>query len=255
MRVVCVANQKGGCAKTTTVVNLAAALAERGFRVLVIDLDPQLNATIWLGLDVRLPGVDQLFEPGVLLSNLVQMTNISNLWAIAGSKKLAHLEKQLAGEVVAESILKQRFSGMDFAAYDFVLFDTPPTLGLVTLNAMVASEYLLVPVSTHVLSLHGVAQLLEKYKSVETLLNPRLKILGYLPSRVDSRTRHSQEVLQILKDRFGSLVFNSFISENIKLAEAPSFSMPILSYKPKSKASEDFRMLVNEVLERTSMEE
>lgn len=250
MPVVCVANQKGGCAKTTTVVNLAAALAEKGKRILVIDLDPQLNTTIWLGLDQSRLGIDRVFENEAMLDELCVATCVPQVMAIPGSKKLAHLEKQLAGEVVAESILKQRFSGLDTSRFDFVLIDTPPTLGLVTLNAMVASSFLLLPVSTHVLSLHGVAQLLDRFKSVQSLLNPQIKILGFLASRVDGRTRHSKEVLQILRDRFGEQVFDTFISENIRLAEAPSFCKSILSYKSNSKASLEFRNLADEILKR-----
>lgn len=250
MQVVCVANQKGGCAKTTTVINLAAALAERGLRVLVIDLDPQLNSTIWLGLEQSGACIDRAFDKSSTLDELCVSTSIPNVSAIPGSKRLAHLEKQLAEEILAESVLKQRFCNLNSSVFDFVLIDTPPTLGLVTLNAMVSSSYLLVPVSTHVLSLHGVAQLLDRFKSIQSLLNPELSILGFLASRFDGRTRHSQEVLQLLKDRFGDKVFETFISENIRLAEAPSFCKSILSYKPKSKASGEFRMLSDEVLKR-----
>jgi chromosome partitioning protein len=249
---IAVANQKGGCAKTTTAVNLAAALAELKQKVLLIDLDPQANASQWLGAANDERGVFELFTTKVLASGLLVETNTKGLTLLAGSRSLASIEKSLAGELAVETRLKRRLTALNGLEFDFVLIDTPPTLGLMTLNALCAAEQVLIPVTTHVMTLSGVAQLMQTFEDVKEVLNPELSLLGLLPCRVDQRTRHSKEIIDALIERFGQQVLVARIRENIRLAEAPSFRQTILQYQPNSNVSEDFRALAREVISHQS---
>ena len=251
MKTIAVANQKGGCAKTTTVVNLAACLAELGRKVLVIDLDSQANATHWLGVDSDSNGAMKLLTTKEPLDRLISPTNLDGVHLIAASREIAHFEKAVAGEIAVESRLKRRLAGLDAKKWDFVLIDTPPTLGLITLNALSAAQELIVPVTTHVLSLSGVAQLVATLDEVKEVLNPSLNILGFVACRVDSRTRHSKEILELLTNQFGDKVLKSMIRESIRLAEAPSFQLSINQYGSKSSAADDYRALAAEVLSLT----
>lgn len=251
MKIIAVANQKGGCAKTTTVVNLAAALADKGLKVLVIDLDPQANASQWLGIQSDSKGSFHAFTTKDDINTLIFDSGVKNLKIMPASRELAYLEKVLAGEFATESRLKRRLSSLAPSEWDFVLIDTPPTLGLITLNALNVAHELLVPVTTHVMTLSGVAQLMKTFEEVRELLNPDLNLLGFLPSRVDLRTRHAQDILGALTDSFGEKVFKAMIHESIRLAEAPSFQQSILQYKPSSSSSDDYRTLALELIQRT----
>ena len=182
---IAVANQKGGCAKTTTAVNLAAALAELKQKVLLIDLDPQANASQWLGADNDARGVFELFTTKVAANSLLVDSNTEGLSLLAGSRSLASIEKSLAGELAVETRLKRRLASLENLAFDYVLIDTPPTLGLMTLNALCAAQQVLIPVTTHVMTLSGVAQLMQTFDDVKDVLNPQLSLLGLLPCRVD----------------------------------------------------------------------
>lgn len=253
MTVVAVTNQKGGCGKTTTAVNLAAALGELGFTVLVIDLDPQCNASQWISANDQAQGVYELIiDQSSFHLDLVSATTCPGVDLVHGSKKLARLEQHLAGQIAAEGVLKRSLRAFLASAgrWDFILIDTPPTLGLGTINAMVAADYLLIPVTTHVMTLSGVAQIFRAVGEIRELLNPDLRILGLLPSRVDLRTRHSREVLASLDEHFGSEVMKTNIHECIKLAEAYSFKKSVLGYKSDSAATRDFRSLAKEVVAR-----
>lgn len=251
MIILTVANQKGGCAKTTTVVNLAAALAQLGKRVLVLDLDSQANASAWLNPSQRSSSAFDLMTTSQELEALITQTVTPDVDLIAGSRDLANLEKALAGSMSLETILKRRLSKLPSDGWDYLLIDTPPTIGLTTINALVASTHLLIPVTTHALTLSGVAQLVRAHEEVRELFNPHSQIMGFLPCRVDSRTRHSQEVHQALREKFGSKVFRAYIRENIRLAEAPSFGQSIFAYRPNSSAADDYLAVANEVLELT----
>jgi chromosome partitioning protein len=245
---IAVANQKGGCAKTTTAVNLAAALAESKQSVLLIDLDPQANASHWLGAAADEPGIFQLLTTKVTATSLLVKTHTEGLSLLAGSRSLANIEKSLAGELSVETLLKRRLASLDELAFDYVLIDTPPTIGLMTLNALCAAQQVLIPVTTHVLTLSGVAQLMQTFDDVKDVLNPGLLLLGLLPCRVDQRTRHSKDIVDALIERFGKQVLEARIRENIRLAEAPSFRKTILQYQPNSNVAEDFRALAREVV-------
>jgi chromosome partitioning protein len=250
MRIIAITNQKGGCAKTTTVVNLAASLMELGKKVLVIDLDPQANSSQWLGGSTADACSFRLLTDDTAIAELIAPSSIEGVDLISASKELLVIEKVLAGELAVEGRLKRKLKNLSKDAYDFILIDTPPMLGLLTMNACVAANELLVPVTTHVMTLSGVSQLIAKFNEITEVINPNLRILGFLPSRVDARTRHSRDVLQSLKDRFGEQVLKVNIRECIFLAEAPSFKESILSYKSKSSAAADFRELAKEVLSR-----
>jgi chromosome partitioning protein len=251
MRVIAVANQKGGCAKTTTVVNLAASLAELGQKVLVIDMDPQGNAGDWLGADGVQDASFRLLTSKDQVESLLSSSHIEGIEVIGASRELALAEKALAGELSVETKLKRRLAQLfKTKTWDYVFIDTPPTLGILTINALTAANELLIPVTTHVMSLTGVAQLIETFNEVQEMLNPDLKITGFVASRVDLRTRHAKEVLDSLKQSFGTQVFSAFIRENVLLAEAPSFQEPILSYKSKSSAADDYRMMAKELILR-----
>lgn len=247
MRIIAIANQKGGCAKTTTVVNLAASLADNGFKVLVIDLDPQANASQWLSPNRELPGSLGLLTTKEPIENLIAETSTLGVHLIAGSQALTTVDKLLAGELGAEFTLKRRMLAVASNKWDYILIDTPPTLGLVTVNALAYAKELLIPVTTHIMTLSGVAQLMQKTEDVKEILNPDLKIVGLLPSRVDLRTKHSKEVLDMLVDEFKGKVLKSIIRENIRLAEAPSFQENILTYDKNSTAASDFRSLAKEI--------
>lgn len=251
MKIIAIANQKGGCAKTTTVVNLACALAECGKKVLVVDLDPQANASQWLAPQHASTGSYDLLTSKKSAQELIGPTQSVGVYLLSASQELSNIDKIMAGELSTETKLKRKLGALDRDQWDYVLLDTPPTLGLLTLNACVAADSILVPVTTHVMSLSGVAQLMEKYREIVEVLNPGLEVLGFLPSRVDLRTRHSKEVIELLKDQFGDKVFNAHIRENVYLAEAPSFAEAILTYKTKSSAAEDYRALAREVLSKT----
>ena len=254
MKKIVVANQKGGCAKTTTVVNLACGLAEQGLKVLVVDLDPQANATQWLGAKDKSKGAYDLLVDDTPLEDVILTTEMKGVDVIAASKQLSQIEKALAGQMAIETLLKRRLSKANSSAWDVMLIDTPPTLGLLTLNALAASDELLVPVTTHVMSLIGVSQLINTLNDVKDVLNPSINILGYLPSRVDLRTKHAKDVVELLKGSFGDKVFSSFIRENISLAEAPSFKQGIMTYKSSSPAAADYRLLTKEVIDTLDLQ-
>ena len=167
---------------------------------------------------------------------------------MAGSRSLASIEKSLAGELAVETRLKRRLASLENLAFDYVLIDTPPTLGLMTLNALCAAQQVLIPVTTHVMTLSGVAQLMQTFDDVKDVLNPQLSLLGLLPCRVDQRTRHSKDIIEALIERFGEQVLVARIRENIRLAEAPSFRKSILQYQPSSSVADDFRALAHEVI-------
>ncbi|MBV8590225.1 MAG: ParA family protein [Acetobacteraceae bacterium] len=249
MRTVAVAMQKGGSGKTTTAVNLAAALAEKGQRVLVVDVDPQANATSWFGArDVGKGIFACLCENGSVSDTLIP-TATAGVDLVPASAWLVGAERALAAEVGAETILRRRLKPAA-DGYDVALVDTPPTLGVLTVGALVAADQVLVPVEAHVMALNGLAQLLRTVETVRDRLNEGLGLLGMVACRVDARTRHGIEVVEELRKRFPEQTFRTVIRENIRLAEAPSFGQPVTAYDGKSAGAEDYRALAAEVLNR-----
>ncbi len=254
MRTLAIANQKGGSGKTTTSVNLAAALGEQGRRVLMVDLDPQHSATSWFGIRNAGKGVLGIFLDGGNLQEFVQETGAPGVDVAPSSAWLVGVEKILAGELGAETLLRRQLARLPLDRWDYVLIDCPPTLGILTINALTAVQELLVPVEAHVMALAGLAQLLHTVEVVQERLNPELKVSGVLACRVDSRTRHAREVVDMLRERSGDLVYQTVIRENVRLAECPSFGQPITQYDSKSAGAADYRALAQEVIRQEGRE-
>ena len=246
-RVIAITNHKGGSGKTTTAVNLAAALAESEPRVLVVDLDPQASASTWLGVKDGGRGLlDVLTQDGKLI-DLVHRTEVPGVDVVPSSSWLVGAEKALAAEVAAETILRGHLAGLP-PQWRYILLDCPPALGILTVNALAAVKEVLVTVEAHVMALQGLARLVQTVGVIRERLNPALQITGILACRVDARTRHAQDVAEELRNRFGNLVFKTGIRENIRLAECPSFAQPITQYAPHSNGAEDYRALAKEII-------
>ena len=248
MRTFAIVNQKGGSGKTTTAVNLAAALGERDQRVLLIDLDPQASASSWYGISDGGRGLLDVFVDNGNLLDVYTTTQIDGVDLIPSSAWMVGVDKALAGEVGAETILRQRLESLPADRWDYALLDCPPALGILTINALAAAREVVVPVEAHVLALNGLAQLLQTVDVVKERLNGALQITGILPCRVDLRTRHAREVVQQLRDHFGNVVYKVYIRENVRIAECPSFALPITAYSPSSAGAEDYRALAEEVI-------
>ena len=248
MRKIAIANQKGGSGKTTTSVNLAAALGERERRVLVIDLDPQHSATAWFGVRNPGKGLYGLFVDNGNLDGVIQETGVTGVDLAPSTAWLMGVERILAAEVGAEQILRRNLAKLPADRWDYVLIDCPPTLGILTINALAAVEELLVPVEAHVMALSGLAQLLHTVEVVKERINADLKVSGILACRVDARTRHAREVVEQLRERNGKVVYQTVIRENIRLAECPSFAQPITQYDSKSSGAADYRALAEEII-------
>lgn len=246
MRTIAIVNQKGGSGKTTTAVNLAAALHARGKAVLLLDLDAQASATAWLGGVDERRGLLDIFAGQGALADLIRAT-AAGVDLIPASTWLVGVERALAGEVGAETILRRALEALPARRWSYLLIDCPPTLGILTVNALAAAREVLVPVEAHVMALTGLAQLLQTVGIVRERLNHALEITGILACRVN-RTRHAQEIVEQLKAKFGRVVFDVAIRENVRLAECPSFGQPIIAYDPRCNGAEDYRQLAAEVI-------
>jgi len=249
MRIIAIVNQKGGSGKTTTSVNVAASLAKEGKKVLLLDLDPQGSASLWFGKKDGKPLYDVFIE-NKEIDTAITSTSYENLDIVPASNMLAGLEKALAGEVGSEMILKRKILNMDPKSYDYLLIDCPPTLGVLSLNALTAAKEVLIPVEAHVMALQGLVQLLRTINAVQQRLNPALEISGILPCRVDQRTNHSKDIMKQLNSRFKDKVTKSFIRENVRLAEAPLHVKPIIHYDGSSNGANDYMSLAKEIMSK-----
>ena len=245
-RVIALANQKGGVAKTTSTLNLAVAFAEEGHKVLAIDLDPQGNLTMSQGLN---PDTIERSMFDVLVHRLPiqEVVHHAEVDLAVSSIDLAGAELALSSMIGRERALEKALAPVR-DSYDYVLIDTPPSLGLLTINALVASNGVIVPVQCEYLSLRGLVQLENTLSMIRENLNPEVGIEGILPTMYDSRTLHSREAVEILQENFGDLVFDTKIKKTVRYAEAPVKGTSVLKYEPSGSAAQAYRDLAKEVL-------
>lgn len=250
-RIIAIANQKGGVGKTTTSINLSAALAEAGKKTLVIDLDPQGNATSGIGIDKEEVEntIYELIIGECTASDCLVKSDISNLSVIPSNVNLAGAEIELLDVENKEYILK---NAVDYIRddYDFVLIDCPPSLNILTLNAMTTADTVLVPIQCEFYALEGLSQLMYTINLVEERLNPNLSIEGVVFTMYDGRTNLSQQVVENVKNNLQTKIYETIIPRNVRLAEAPSHGMPINLYDPKSSGAESYRLLAKEIINR-----
>ena len=247
-RVYALANQKGGVAKTTSTVNLGAALAERGRRVLLVDLDPQSNLTMSQGFDPE-KIESSMFDVLVHKVPIADVIRQAEVAIAVSSIELAGAELALASMIGRERALEKALMPIQ-SDYDTILIDTPPSLGLITVNALTAADAVIVPVQCEYLSLRGLVQLEQTLAAIRDNLNPRVHIMGILPTMFDSRTLHAREAVSILEENFGERVFKTRIRKTVRLAEAPVQGQSVLRYDSRGAAAQAYRQLAEEVLER-----
>lgn len=253
-RIIAVANQKGGVGKTTTTINLAAALVETGLRVLVVDLDPQGNASTGLGIEASDRGLTtyDLLVDDAPLTGVIRQTEIEDLCIIPATVDLSSADIELFANEKRSFLLHDalRQTAMDEYDWDYVLIDCPPSLNLLTVNAMVASHSVLVPLQSEFFALEGVTQLLLTIREIRQSANPDLRIEGIVLTMFDRRNNLSQQVEQDARDNLGELVFQTKIPRNVRVSEAPSFALPVLNYDTNSLGAQAYRALAEEILNK-----
>ena len=256
MTAVCaVANQKGGVGKTTTAINLGAYLAAAGQRVLLVDLDPQANATSGLGLDKGKvnPSVYEALIGQQPLEAAVHSTSRTGLDVVPSALRLAGAEIEMVGLMAREQRLARVLQPVA-PGYDFVLIDCPPALGLLTVNALTAGTGILIPIQCEYLALEALGQLLSTIELIRDNLNPRLEIVGMVMTMFDARTNLSQQVVEEVRTHFPRLIFETIIPRSVRMSEAPSYGRSILDYDPASRGATAYRALAQEVISRASAE-
>jgi chromosome partitioning protein len=247
--VLAVANQKGGVGKTTTAVNLGASIADAGYPTLLVDLDPQCNATVALGLPKDGGGIYDCLSGELTLTAAAIPSGIDGLDVVPSTPDLAGANVELPRIEGSETTLRDRLGSVR-DRYLFTLFDCPPSLGPLTVNALVAADRVIVPVQTEYFALEGLAQLLDTLSLIQRELNPRLTVLGLILTMHDGRTRLARDVEREVREHFPSLVFDTVVPRNVRLGEAPSFGLPVLRHAPHSPGSAAYLKLAKEVAAR-----
>ena len=250
-KIIAIINQKGGVGKSTTAINLSAALGELGKQVLLVDLDPQGNATSGLGIEKNQLSycIYDVLLNDVPIEQVIIPDVCEGLDLVPATINLAGAEVELVSEMARENRLKDAVGSMR-GKYDYVFIDCPPSLGLLTVNALVGADKLIIPIQTEFYALEGVTKLLESMKRVKSRLNPSLDIFGILLTMYDGRTTLSRQVAAEVRNYFGNQVFETIIPRTVKLSEAPSYGMPITQYDPSGKGAAAYRNLAEEVVKR-----
>lgn len=256
-RILAVTNQKGGVGKTTTAINLGAALARLKKRVLLIDLDPQGNASTGLGIvpSDRMFTTYDLLVDEVPLANVVLATQVENLFLAPATTDLSSADVDLVGHKHRTTLLRTALRGQTEHAYDVILIDCPPALSLLTVNALVAADAALVPLQTEFFALEGLSQLLLTVRQVRDTANPDLRVEGVVLTMFDQRNNLCRQVEEDARNTLGGLVYDTKIPRNVRVSEAPSFALPVIEYDPTSRGSEAYLELAQEFLERNEVRE
>lgn len=253
-RIIAMANQKGGVGKTTTTINLAAGLAELGQKILIVDFDPQGGCALGLGIEpanLELSVYNALLDRSCDTADVIMKTSVPNLDLLPSNIDLSAAELMLVSEVAREQALMRVLSPLR-PKYDFILIDCPPSLGLLTINALTAADGVLIPLETEYYALRGMGLLMDSIERIRERLNPSLHVDGILATMYDSRTVHGNEVLARVKEAFADRLFDTIVRKTIRFAEAPVAGEPILSYAPDSSGAAAYRSLAKEVMDRVS---